>query len=151
MRALRKLHLIAWLMERRNPRAGPGDCMDNSLYQFLSALLHLFRRRHWPFLNVHLPAPRDLWSSTAPLLLPGCEADPLASKFAADQLLLLRGRCANHGSKIAFRYLAVSCLPHCSSGDLANLSWQMAMAYWIISLVIVATFVDFEHFIIPTR
>src|SRR5438445_12722969 len=31
-----------------------------------------------------------------------------------------------------------------------NYPWQMALAYWIfIALVIAATFIDFEHFIIP--
>jgi leader peptidase (prepilin peptidase)/N-methyltransferase len=65
--------------------------------------------------------------------------------------LFLRGRCANCGSPIAFRYFAVELLTallflavwrHCP--------WQIAAAYWVfVSLLIVGTFIDFEHFIIP--
>lgn len=68
--------------------------------------------------------------------------------------LLLRGKCANCGSKIAFRYFGVELLtgalflavwlkvwPH---------EWVLAFPYWIMtSLFIIATFIDFEHFIIP--
>src|SRR5438477_1637885 len=65
--------------------------------------------------------------------------------------LVLRGKCASCGARIAFRYFAVElltallfllvwkCFP-----------WEMAIAYWVfVSLLIAATFIDFEHFIIP--
>ncbi|HEX8280552.1 MAG TPA: prepilin peptidase, partial [Chthoniobacterales bacterium] len=65
--------------------------------------------------------------------------------------LFLRGRCASCGARIAFRYFAVElitallflavwrCFP-----------WPIAIAYWVlVSLLITATFIDFEHFIIP--
>jgi leader peptidase (prepilin peptidase)/N-methyltransferase len=67
--------------------------------------------------------------------------------------MLLRGRCANCGARISFRYFAVELL----SAFLFLAIWQsfpipMAIAYWIfVALVIVATFVDLEHFIIPDQ
>src|SRR4029079_619469 len=65
--------------------------------------------------------------------------------------LFLRGRCANCGSKISFRYFGVELV----TALLFLLVWRafpwpIALAYWVfVSLVMVATFVDFEHFIIP--
>ena len=65
--------------------------------------------------------------------------------------LFLRGKCANCGARIAFRYFAVELLT-----ALLFLSvWKtfplpVAITYWVfISLLIAATFIDFEHFIIP--
>ncbi|MBA3832047.1 MAG: prepilin peptidase [Chthoniobacterales bacterium] len=65
--------------------------------------------------------------------------------------LFLRGRCANCGSKIAFRYFAVELLT-----ALLFLAvwlcfpWKIALVYWLlVALLIVATFIDFAHFIIP--
>ena len=67
--------------------------------------------------------------------------------------LLLRGRCANCGSKIAFRYFAVELLTALLFLAIwQGFTWQVAIAYWIfVSLLIVGTFIDFEHFIIPDR
>jgi prepilin signal peptidase PulO-like enzyme (type II secretory pathway) len=67
--------------------------------------------------------------------------------------LLLRGRCANCGSKIAFRYFAVELLTALLFLAIwQGFAWQVAIAYWIfVSLLIVGTFIDFEHFIIPDR
>src|SRR4029077_20551615 len=65
--------------------------------------------------------------------------------------LFLRGRCANCGTKITFRYFGVELL----TALLFLIVWrtfpgQIAICYWVfVSLVVVATFVDFEHFIIP--
>jgi leader peptidase (prepilin peptidase)/N-methyltransferase len=65
----------------------------------------------------------------------------------------LRGRCANCGNKIAFRYFGVELI----TGLLFLSVWRsfppaMAVAYWVfVALVIVATFIDFEHFIIPDQ
>lgn len=65
--------------------------------------------------------------------------------------LFLRGKCANCGSRIAFRYFAVELL----TALLFLAVWrtfppEMAIPYWIfISLLVAATFIDFEHFIIP--
>ena len=65
--------------------------------------------------------------------------------------LWLRGKCAHCGGRIAFRYFAVEALTALLflAVSLA-FPWPIAIAYWIfVSLLIVATFIDFEHFIIP--
>jgi leader peptidase (prepilin peptidase)/N-methyltransferase len=67
--------------------------------------------------------------------------------------LTLRGRCAHCGTKIAFRYFGVELL----TALLFLCVWRvfpppMAVAYWVfVSLIVVATFIDFEHFIIPDQ
>ena len=65
--------------------------------------------------------------------------------------LFLRGRCANCGSRIAFRYFAVELLTALLFLAVwRTFPWQIALAYWVfVSLLIVGTFIDFEHFIIP--
>lgn len=65
--------------------------------------------------------------------------------------LFLRGRCANCGSRIAFRYFAVELLTALLFLAVwRSFPWQIALVYWVfISLLIAATFIDFEHFIIP--
>jgi leader peptidase (prepilin peptidase)/N-methyltransferase len=65
--------------------------------------------------------------------------------------LFLRGKCANCGARIAFRYFAVELLTALLFLCVWKVfPWEMAIAYWIfVSLLIAATFIDFEHFIIP--
>lgn len=65
--------------------------------------------------------------------------------------IILRGRCANCGSWIAFRYFLVELLTALLFLAVwRSFPWPLAIAYWIFaSLLIVATFIDFEHFIIP--
>jgi leader peptidase (prepilin peptidase)/N-methyltransferase len=67
--------------------------------------------------------------------------------------LVLRGRCANCGSRIAFRYFGVELITALLFLAVwRTFPWQIALAYWVfVSLVIVATFIDFEHFIIPDQ
>jgi leader peptidase (prepilin peptidase)/N-methyltransferase len=67
--------------------------------------------------------------------------------------LILRGRCANCGSKIAFRYFAVELITALLFLAVwRSFPWQIALAYWVfVSLIVVATFIDFEHFIIPDQ
>jgi leader peptidase (prepilin peptidase)/N-methyltransferase len=67
--------------------------------------------------------------------------------------ILLRGRCANCGARIAFRYFAVELVTALLFLAIWHgFSWPVALAYWIfISLLIVGTFVDLEHFIIPDQ
>src|SRR6202011_3188588 len=59
----------------------------------------------------------------------------------------------NCGAKIAFRYFAVELLTALLFLAVWQLfPWQIAIAYWVfVSLVIAATFIDFEHFIIPDQ
>jgi leader peptidase (prepilin peptidase) / N-methyltransferase len=65
--------------------------------------------------------------------------------------LALRGRCANCGARIAFRYFGVELITALLFlGVWRSFPPSMAVPYWIfVALVIVATFIDFEHFIIP--
>ena len=67
--------------------------------------------------------------------------------------LALRGRCANCGAKIAFRYFAVELVTALLFLAIWEVfPWQVAIAYWIfVSFLIIGTFIDFEHFIIPDR
>jgi leader peptidase (prepilin peptidase)/N-methyltransferase len=67
--------------------------------------------------------------------------------------LFLRGRCAHCGARIAFRYFGVELI----TALLFLFVWRtfppsMAIAYWVfVALVVIATFIDFEHFIIPDK
>jgi len=65
--------------------------------------------------------------------------------------LFLRGKCANCGARIAFRYFAVELLTALLFLWVWKIfPWDIAIAYWVfVSLLVAATFIDFEHFIIP--
>src|SRR5450432_456224 len=65
--------------------------------------------------------------------------------------LVLRGKCANCGSKIAFRYFAVELLTaFLFLAVWLAFPWPIALVYWVfVSLLVAATFIDFEHYIIP--
>jgi leader peptidase (prepilin peptidase)/N-methyltransferase len=67
--------------------------------------------------------------------------------------LVLRGRCANCGSRISFRYFAVELLTALLFLAVwQRFPWPVAIAYWVfVSFLIVGTFIDFEHFIIPDQ
>ena len=72
-----------------------------------------------------------------------------------------RGKCRNCGAPISVRYLLVELLtgllflgawwriPHLAGGQSAG-SWVLAFPlFTFVALLVVATFIDFEHFIIP--
>ena len=65
--------------------------------------------------------------------------------------MLLRGRCATCGARIAFRYFGVELLTALLFvAAWRFFPWHVAIAYWVfISILLIATFVDLEHFIIP--
>ena len=76
--------------------------------------------------------------------------------------LSLRGKCANCGAKISFRYFGVELLTALlflavwwrvwmhPRAEWQGQGWVLALPYWIlVSLLVVATFIDFEHYIIP--
>lgn len=65
--------------------------------------------------------------------------------------LFLRGKCAHCGARISFRYFAVELLTALLFLWVwKTFPWDMAITYWVfVSLLIAATFIDFEHFIIP--
>jgi len=108
------------------------------------------------FLNVSIyRLPRDL-SVNKPRrsFCPACHAPiPWQQNVPLLSWLLLRGRCAQCGAKIAFRYFGVELLTALLFLAVWEFfPWQIAIAYWVfISILIVATFVDLEHFIIPDQ
>ena len=131
--------------------------MDNSIYQFLfSIFAFILGAAVGSFLNVCIyRLPRDL-SVNQPRrsFCPACKKPiPWHQNLPLISWLMLRGRCANCGSKIAFRYFAVELLTALLFLAIwQNFSWPMAITYWIfVSFLLVGTFVDFEHFIIPDR
>jgi leader peptidase (prepilin peptidase) / N-methyltransferase len=67
--------------------------------------------------------------------------------------LALGGRCAHCGAKISFRYFVVELVTALLFLAIwQSFPWQVAIAYWIfVSFLIIGTFIDFEHFIIPDR
>jgi len=96
-------------------------------------------------LNLSVNEPRRSFCPFCKTQIPWHQNLPLVS------WLLLRGRCAKCGARIAFRYFLVELLTGLSFLIIwKTFPWQMALAYWVlVALVIAATFVDFEHFIIP--
>jgi leader peptidase (prepilin peptidase)/N-methyltransferase len=106
------------------------------------------------FLNVCIyRLPRDL-SVNQPRrsFCPSCQKPiPWQQNLPLLSWLLLRGKCANCGSRIAFRYFAVELLTALLFLAVwIAFPWPIALVYWVfVSLLVVATFIDFEHFIIP--
>ncbi len=109
------------------------------------------------FLNVCIyRMPRDMKvNEPARSFCPGCKYQiPFYHNLPLLSWLALRGKCANCGTKISFRYIGVELItgllflavwllvwPH---------HWLLALPLWImVSLFIAATFIDFEHYIIP--
>jgi len=83
---------------------------------------------------------------------PSCKKEiPWQQNLPFISWLILRGRCANCGSKISFRYFLVELVTaFLFLAVWIDFPWQLAIAYGLlVSLLIVATFIDFEHFIIP--
>jgi len=131
--------------------------VDNLIYEFLfSIFAFVLGAAVGSFLNVCIyRLPRDL-SVNEPRrsFCPACKKPiPWHQNLPLISWVILRGRCANCGSKIAFRYFAVELLTALLFLAIwQGFSWPMAIAYWIfVSFLIVGTFVDFEHFIIPDR
>jgi leader peptidase (prepilin peptidase)/N-methyltransferase len=108
------------------------------------------------FLNVNIyRLPRDI-SVNKPRrsFCPACLAPiPWQQNVPLLSWLLLRGRCAKCGARIAFRYFGVELLTALLFLAVWEFyPWQIAIAYWLfVSILIVATFVDLEHFIIPDQ
>jgi leader peptidase (prepilin peptidase)/N-methyltransferase len=83
---------------------------------------------------------------------PSCKKQiPLHHNLPLVSWLALRGSCRNCGQRISFRYFAVELLTALLFLLIwENFPWEIAIAYWVfIALVIAATFIDFEYFIIP--
>ena len=131
--------------------------MDETAYQLLFSIsAFVLGAAIGSFLNVCIyRLPLDL-SINKPRrsFCPSCRAPiPWHRNFPLISWLILRGRCASCGARIAFRYFAVELLTALLFLAIwRTFPWPMACAYWVfIALVIVGTFVDFEHFIIPDQ
>src|SRR5438445_6513260 len=96
-------------------------------------------------LNLSVNQPRRSFCPSCKRQIPWHQNLPLVS------WLTLRGRCTNCGVPIAFRYFVVELVTaFCFLVIWKAFPWPIAVAYWVfIALVITATFIDFEHFIIP--
>jgi len=83
---------------------------------------------------------------------PACNAPiPWHQNIPLVSWVVLRGRCAKCGSKIAFRYFGVELLTAVLFLAVWQFfPWKIAIAYWVfVSILLIAMFVDLEHFIIP--
>ena len=131
--------------------------MDTSGYRILSSVFaFVFGAAIGSFLNVCIyRLPREL-SVNRPRrsFCPNCKKEiPWSQNLPLVSWLALRGRCANCGRKIAFRYFGVELITALLFLAVWRIfPWQIAITYWVfVSILIVATFVDFEHFIIPDQ
>ena len=108
------------------------------------------------FLNVCIyRLPRDLSIVSPPSHCPHCKYSiPFYLNLPLLTWLMLRGRCKNCGAPISPRYFVVELL----TGMAFLACWQtfgsgspaLALVYAVfLAGLIVATFIDFEHFIIP--
>jgi len=125
-------------------------------FHFWSLVVFAFGCIVGSFLNVCIyRMPLDLSVVTPPSHCPHCKyAIPFYLNIPLVTWLLLRGRCKNCGAPISPRYFIVELLT-----GLAFLScWlafgakspALALVYCLfLAGLIVATFIDFEHFIIP--
>ena len=132
--------------------------MNASAYDILfSAFAFILGTTIGSFLNVCIyRMPRDL-SVNEPRrsFCPSCKYQiPWYNNLPLLSWLLLRGRCASCKEKFSIRYFGVELL----TGLLFLAVWKyvwpgawvLAFPYWIlVSLFVVATFIDFEFFIIP--
>lgn len=131
--------------------------MDISLYYLIFAVFaFVLGAAIGSFLNVGIyRLPRDI-SIKEPRrsFCPVCKAQiPWRQNLPLVSWLLLRGRCANCGARIAFRYFGVELLTALLFLAIWQLfPWKVAVAYWVfVSILLIATFVDLEHFIIPDQ
>lgn len=106
---------------------------------FLNACIHRMPR------GIPLGNPKRSFCPSCNRTIPWYENLPVIS------WLMLRGKCAGCGTRISVRYLCVEVL----TAGLFLAAWliydlPLAPVYWFfLSLLVVATFIDIEHFIIP--
>ena len=135
--------------------------MDPSVYEKLFATFaFILGAVVGSFLNVCIyRMPLDL-SVNEPKrsFCPHCKKQiPWTQNIPLFSWLLLRGKCANCHAPIAFRYFGVELLTallFLAAWVTAWHSdhWELVFPLWIIlGLMIVATFIDLEHFIIPNE
>jgi leader peptidase (prepilin peptidase)/N-methyltransferase len=131
--------------------------VDHSVYEIIfRAFAFILGAAVGSFLNVCIyRLPVDL-SINRPRrsFCPSCKRPiPWHQNLPLISWILLRGRCANCGSKISSRYFAVELLTALLFLAIwQSFPWPVAIVYWIfVSFLMVGTFIDFEHFIIPDR
>lgn len=106
---------------------------------FLNACIHRMPR------GISLGNPKRSFCPGCNKLIPWYENLPILS------WLFLRGKCSGCGVRIAWRYPLVEAI----TAGLFYAAWvayelPLAPIYWLfLALLIVATFIDIEHFIIP--
>ncbi|MDX2079317.1 MAG: prepilin peptidase [Terrimicrobiaceae bacterium] len=106
---------------------------------FLNACIHRMPR------GISLANPRRSFCPSCQKMIPWYENLPVVS------WLVLRGKCSTCGAPISPRYVLVEIL----TAAVFFAIWDrfglpLAPVYWVfVALLIVATFIDFEHFIIP--
>jgi leader peptidase (prepilin peptidase)/N-methyltransferase len=138
-------------------RATDLNRVDVSVYTSLFALCaFVLGAAIGSFLNVGIyRLPRDLAvNRPRRSFCPTCQTPiPWHQNIPLLSWLFLRGRCAKCGGRIAFQYFGVELLTALLFLAVWHFfPWQVAVAYWVfVSILIVATFVDFEHFIIPDQ
>jgi leader peptidase (prepilin peptidase) / N-methyltransferase len=118
-----------------------GFVLGAAVGSFLNVCIY-----RWP-VDLSINKPRRSFCPNCKQPIPWHQNLPLIS------WLFLRGRCASCGAKIAFRYFAVELVTALLFLAIwQRFPWQVAIAYWIfVSFLIIGTFIDFEHFIIPDR
>lgn len=131
--------------------------MDASAYSIIfSATAFVLGAVIGSFLNVCIyRLPRDL-SVNKPRrsFCPHCRKDiPWSQNLPLLSWLYLRGRCASCRNKIPFRYFGVELITALLFLAVWRaFPWQLALPYEVfVSILIIATFVDLEHFIIPDQ
>ena len=155
--ALRELHLdcVVHAAQSRPRRIALTSGHVRGVYELIfRGFAFMLGAAIGSFLNVCIyRLPRDL-SVNQPRrsFCPSCKKPiPWHQNLPLLSWLLLRGKCANCGSRIAFRYFAVELLTALLFLAVwLAFPWPITLVYWIfVSLLVVATFIDFEHFIIP--
>jgi leader peptidase (prepilin peptidase)/N-methyltransferase len=125
-------------------------------FHFWSFVMFMFGSMVGSFLNVCIHRmPRDLSVISPPSHCPHCKYSiPWFLNVPLLTWLMLRGKCKNCGAPIAIRYFLVELL----TGVAFLVCWLhfghkspwLALAYSLMMAgFIVATFIDFEHLIIP--
>jgi leader peptidase (prepilin peptidase)/N-methyltransferase len=125
-------------------------------FHFWSVVFFVFGSMVGSFLNVCIyRMPRGLSVVSPPSHCPHCGYSiPWFLNIPLITWIALRGKCANCRAPISVRYFLVELL----TGGLFLASWLMvgrqsvplALAYCVVLAgFVVATFIDFEHFIIP--
>ena len=125
-------------------------------FHFWSLVFFAFGSIVGSFLNVCIyRMPLDLSVVSPPSHCPHCKYSiPLYLNVPLLTWLVLRGRCKNCGAPISPRYFAVELLTGLAFLAcwlvFGHVSAGVAIVYCLfLSGLIVATFIDFEHFIIP--